>query len=85
MCHRCHLGYLNDINGTLGYWLTSQAATDGGSSLTFTLEEDNTTGIREMENGNVETENSEIYDLFGRRVNSVEKGIYIQNGKKVVK
>ena len=79
------VGYLNDINGTLGYWLTSQAATDGGSSLTFTLEEDNTTGIRETENENVKAENSEIYDLSGRRVNSVEKGIYIQNGKKVVK
>ena len=79
------LGYLNDISGTLGYWLTTQAATDGGSSLTFTLVEDNTTGIRETENGQVKTENAEIYDLSGRRVNAAGKGIYIQDGKKVVK
>ena len=79
------LGYLNDINGTLGYWLNGSASTDGGSSLTFTLEEDNTTGIRETENGQVKTENAEIYDLSGRRVNAAGKGIYIQDGKKVVK
>ena len=34
------LGYLNDVNGNLGYWTTDAAATDGGSSLTFTLESD---------------------------------------------
>ena len=79
------LGYLNDINGTLGYWLNGSASTDGGSSLTFTLVEDNTTGIEETESEKVKTENSEAYDLSGRRVKSAEKGVYIQNGKKVVK
>ena len=34
------LGYLNDVNSNLGYWTTDAAATDGGSSLTFTLESD---------------------------------------------
>lgn len=34
------LGYLNDVNGNLGYWQHDNAATDGGSSLTFTLESD---------------------------------------------
>ncbi len=29
--------------------------------------------------------NGAIYDLFGRRVNKVEKGIYIVNGKKVIR
>ena len=33
-------GYLNDVNSNLGYWTTDAAATDGGSSLTFTLERD---------------------------------------------
>ncbi len=33
-------GYLNDVNGNLGYWQHDNAATDGGSSLTFTLESD---------------------------------------------
>lgn len=30
------------------------------------------------------TENGEMYDLQGRRVNNTQKGIYIQNGKKFV-
>ena len=34
------LGYLNDVNSNLGYWQHDNAATDGGSSLTFTLESD---------------------------------------------
>ena len=43
------------------------------------------TGITETENGNVETENSEVYDLAGRRVQNAQKGIFIVNGKKVIK
>ena len=34
------LGYLNDVNSYLGYWQHGNAATDGGSSLTFKLESD---------------------------------------------
>ena len=41
------------------------------------------TGILETENGNVKTEN--CYDLSGRRVQKAQKGIYIVNGKKVVR
>ena len=42
------------------------------------------TGIGELkgENG---TENSAVYDLSGRRVQMAQKGIFIQNGKVVVK
>ena len=42
------------------------------------------TGIRELkdENDNVKTE---IYDLSGRKVENAKKGIFIVNGKKVVK
>lgn len=43
------------------------------------------TGITETENGNVETENSPIFDLSGRRVQKAQKGIFIVNGKKVVR
>ena len=42
------LGYLNDVNSNLGYWEHSNAATDAGSSLTFTLESD----IHELSVGN---------------------------------
>ena len=41
------------------------------------------TGILETENGDVKTEN--CYDLSGRRVVKAQKGIYIVNGRKVVK
>ncbi|MBR4160839.1 MAG: hypothetical protein IKT87_04060 [Bacteroidaceae bacterium] len=43
------------------------------------------TGISETENGNVKTENGDIFDLNGRRVQNAQKGIFIVNGKKVVK
>ena len=41
------------------------------------------TGIWETENGEVKTEN--CYDLSGRRVEKAQKGVYIVNGKKVLK
>ena len=44
--------------------------------------EGETTGI---ENSELKIENSDvIYDLQGRRVEKMEKGVYIVNGKKVV-
>ena len=61
------------------------------SPFTFNLEE--ATGIRSIENekmGNGENENA-IYDLSGRKVTSsnlsslLKKGLYIMNGKKVIK
>ena len=45
--------------------------------------DDNVTGIVETENGNEKTEN--CYDLSGRRVERQSKGVYIVNGKKVLK
>jgi hypothetical protein len=45
--------------------------------------DDDATGIRETENGEVKTEN--CYDLSGRRVVKAQKGVYIVNGVKVVK
>ena len=47
---------------------------------------DNNTVVTDIENIEAEEEGTaEIYDLSGRRVNSLVKGIYIVNGKKVVK
>ena len=43
------------------------------------------TGITETENGNVNAENDEVYDLAGRRVQNAQKGIFIVNGKMVVR
>ena len=47
---------------------------------------DNNTVVTDIENIEAEEEGTaEIYDLSGRRVNNLVKGIYIVNGKKVVK
>ena len=47
---------------------------------------DNNTVATDIENIEAEEEGTtEIYDLSGRRVNNLVKGIYIVNGKKVVK
>jgi hypothetical protein len=40
------------------------------------------TGIGEVE---TETENAVIFDLAGRRVQKAQKGLYIVNGKKVIR
>ena len=52
-----------------------------GNNVALTEEE---TGIEEVktENANVKTA---VYDLSGRRVQKAQKGIYIQNGKLMVK
>ena len=75
------LGYLNDIQSTLGYWVNSSAATDGGSTLTFTKEIDAPTCIADIE---TIVTSSEVYDLYGRRMAEPKKGINIVSGKKVL-
>ena len=42
-----------------------------------------TTGVESVESSNNAPQ--AIYDLTGRRVSKAEKGIYIINGKKVIK
>ena len=53
--------------------------------LVFSFGDDMETGITETENGNVKAENNEVYDLAGRRVQNAQKGIFIVNGKMVVR
>ncbi|MBQ4485312.1 MAG: hypothetical protein II934_10005 [Prevotella sp.] len=43
-----------------------------------------TTGIENMEHGTLNMENGAVYNLQGQRVNKAQKGVFIQNGKKVV-
>lgn len=52
----------------------------GNEDTEITLNYKNTTGISNI---TVDGE-TVIYDLYGRRVNAIEKGIYIVNGKKVL-
>ena len=64
-------------------YLTLPAASESRYNALFF--EGGETGILEVEDGNVKTENSVVYDLAGRRVEKAQKGLYIINGKKVVK
>ncbi len=56
----------------------------GQNAKDFYAIDDETTGISQMENGQLAIDNAEIYNLSGQRVNKAQKGIYIVNGKKVV-
>ena len=75
------LGYLNDIQGTLGYWVNGNASTDSGSTLTFTKEKDATSIVDVIAKDVVGT--TEIYDLCGRRLSALQKGINVVGGKKI--
>jgi hypothetical protein len=55
----------------------------GGESARINFIDEETTGIQSMTNGAL-TNGNAIYDMQGRRVESVKKGLYIMNGKKVV-
>ena len=59
-------------------------ATSSARFLVFNFDEDNETAIESIgsEDGNMK---EEIYDLVGRRVQNAQKGLYIVNGKKVIK
>ena len=54
-------------------------------TLTMSFDGGETTGIATIENGELKVETGVIYDLQGRKVNNPAKGLYILNGKKVIK
>ncbi|MBP5277949.1 MAG: hypothetical protein J6Z18_05620, partial [Prevotella sp.] len=57
----------------------------GGSVKGFTLSFDGETGIETIDNGQLTMDNAVIYDLSGRRIEKMQKGIFIVNGKKMQK
>ena len=66
-------------------YLPASAVANGARFLVFSFGDDMETGITETENGKRKGENYNVYDLAGRRVLGVQKGIFIVNGKKVVR
>jgi hypothetical protein len=56
----------------------------GATPARINFIDDETTGISRIENSELRIENS-VYNLQGQRVNKAQKGLYIKNGKKVVK
>lgn len=76
-------GYaMNKRGGNLAFWTTG---VDGGSTLVFSAPITVTTGI-EVINASSTTRKADDrwYDLSGRVMSKPQKGIYINNGKKVV-
>ena len=88
------------VNGTMFYiaqnkfWQAEEAVTvnamrayllsDGSTPAKFyDITEEDITGINTI-NGNASVNNAAIYDLQGRKVANVQRGVYIQNGKKFV-
>lgn len=54
------------------------------SRLTIAFSDSEATGIAQIENGTLKTENS-VYNVNGQRVMAPVKGLYIVNGKKIIK
>jgi hypothetical protein len=79
--------YRKDKNFNVGnnksYLVVPTSAAPGARAIYFSFDDDTETGIWETENGEVKTEN--CYDLSGRRVEKLQKGVYIVNGKKILK
>ena len=72
-----------NILGAFRVYLTANGE-NTPSKVRFVINNSDATAIDELkvENGNVK---AEVYDLSGRRVEKAEKGIFVVNGKKVVK
>ncbi len=60
--------------------------TDGGGSevKAFFFDEGLVDAIRTIDNGKLTMDNAEIFNLAGQRMNKVQKGVNIVNGKKVM-
>ena len=73
-----------DMKGFRAYFqLKGEAALARAFSIDFGDGE--TTGIMAIDNGQLTIDNDRYYDLQGRKVNAAQKGVYIMNGKKVIK
>ncbi len=68
------------LKGTRAYLKTTAT---GARIVSLVIDgEDTTTAIENVENGTITT--GKVYNLQGQEVKSAQKGIFIQNGKKVV-
>ena len=80
-----HPSAVGDMKGFRGYFLMHEASA-GAREFIMNFGDGETTGIQpiRMENGTTPAEGT--YDLSGRRIQGqpTQKGVYIQNGKKVI-
>ena len=82
--NNAHKAYLPISNGDLGIFDDEVDSSVEQLSRRLVFDFGDETGIDEVktENANVKTA---VYDLSGRRIQNAQKGIYIQNGKLMVK
>ena len=73
------------INNAFRAYLPESKVSAGARFLTFDFDDNAETGISAVEIEEVAPANAAIYDLSGRRVQSAKSGLYIINGKKVIK
>lgn len=87
---------LQEQEGVLGFYQvqTADIATVGANRAYLSVPEDagvkalffgTATGIEEMQNSECKIQNAVVYDLQGRRVSKPQHGLYIINGKKVIR
>lgn len=77
---------VKDTKPTVNPFRAYIKAQNGAASKEFVnvIFDGNTTGISNVNNQGI-ADNDIIYDLSGRKVNNARKGVYIINGKKIVK
>lgn len=90
------LGYFSAMDLSLGSvyqvkFIPTENGVETGDVTDFPADEfdfdfnlDVVTGINSIDNGKWTIDNSEVYNLAGQRVVKPTKGLYIQNGKKIV-
>ena len=66
------------------FFETSSQIPDPDGKFSIVFADDETDGIRSIENGKLRIENSDYYNLAGQRVGKDYKGIVIVNGKKML-
>ena len=72
-----------DMKGFRAYFQLNGVAAEA-RSFSMDLGDGEITGIKAIDNGQLTIDNDRYYDLQGRKVNAAQKGVYIQNGKKVI-
>lgn len=70
------------LGANKAYLNTSATASEARG---FVFDYNDPTGIISIEQGTADNVNGTVYDLSGRRVDTLKHGIYIINGKKVIK
>lgn len=73
-----------NIKGFRAYFQLKGETASLARAFSMNFGDGETTGIKAIDNGQLTIDNDRYYDLQGRKVNAAQKGVYIQNGKKVI-